>query len=783
MTGALTYADYSPFYRSIIVLALMLALAGCGSRGDGGSGDNVGNNSGSGSAAGILSSAPVLSIEGSYDTSGQARDVLKDGDVIYVADGLSGLIVLKESAGYSLSKIGSFKMIDNGRAYSLAKNGDYLYMAAREEGIYVFDVSVPSSPSQVYTVPMPDKASFLLIHQGVLYVSAGNYFVILDISDPANPQITGQVQGTSPNQNLIIDNNLAYIAAYNKGLRIIDISNPSSPVIKNETYTAYSIRGIFKLGDYIYTGGGASGLLVYDVSNPEQPTWVAKISLPDEDGESLYSMVYRENFLFIADGESGVQIVDITTPSIPVLADSTDTPGSSLNLLVDDLTVIVADYDKGVQLLSIFETSDTDGDGVIDGADVFPDDPSEWSDTDEDGTGDNADMDDDNDGFPDINDAFPLDSSEWSDDDGDGVGNNSDVFPTDNSEWADSDVDGIGDNADLYNFPELTSVSSFDSVGQARVTLKDGDIIYVANGTSGLQVLKIAADGSISEIATYHLNNGGSVRSLVKVSNYLFMACRSEGLLVLDVSDPVNPNFVYTYPTPDMATFLTLDGNTLYLSDRNSLQIFDVSTPAESPVWLAELAAPSEFEHVVVSEGIAYIAGYYNGLFMVDVSDPNNPTIMDNTGGTGYGLWAIEKLNNYIFIGGEGSGLHVYDVRDPYNPSLVASLDLPSSADTPTTLDQPPFHMKIKGSYLFVADGDHGIQVVDISDPSSPFIATEYSTPGYTWDFSIDGYTMIRSEEHTSELQSHSFISYAVFCLKKKNKEQRRFFILLITLY
>src|ERR1051326_9241479 len=29
---------------------------------------------------------------------------------------------------------------------------------------------------------------------------------------------------------------------------------------------------------------------------------------------------------------------------------------------------------------------------------------------------------------------------------------------------------------------------------------------------------------------------------------------------------------------------------------------------------------------------------------------------------------------------------------------------------------------------------------------------------------------LIRSEEHTSELQSHSFISYAVFCLKKKNK-------------
>src|SRR3546814_9764445 len=32
----------------------------------------------------------------------------------------------------------------------------------------------------------------------------------------------------------------------------------------------------------------------------------------------------------------------------------------------------------------------------------------------------------------------------------------------------------------------------------------------------------------------------------------------------------------------------------------------------------------------------------------------------------------------------------------------------------------------------------------------------------------------IRSEEHTSELQSLMRISYAVFCLKKKNKKQHK---------
>ena len=33
---------------------------------------------------------------------------------------------------------------------------------------------------------------------------------------------------------------------------------------------------------------------------------------------------------------------------------------------------------------------------------------------------------------------------------------------------------------------------------------------------------------------------------------------------------------------------------------------------------------------------------------------------------------------------------------------------------------------------------------------------------------------MVRSEEHTSELQSHSFISYAVFCLKKKKNKKEK---------
>ena len=78
-----------------------------------------------------------------------------------------------------------------------------------------------------------------------------------------------------------------------------------------------------------------------------------------------------------------------------------------------ELTIIVTE--EGIETEDGEELpADSDGDGVLDEEDEFPDDPDEVADT-----------------------------------DGDGVGDNEDVFPLDANESADSDGDGIGDNAEL----------------------------------------------------------------------------------------------------------------------------------------------------------------------------------------------------------------------------------------------------------------------------------------------------------------------------------------------
>ena len=116
----------------------------------------------------------------------------------------------------------------------------------------------------------------------------------------------------------------------------------------------------------------------------------------------------------------------------------------TLEILAGLALIIMLSGPTSIYALGYF---DSDGDGVIDNKDAFPNDPLKSKDS-------------DGDGVEDIADAFPYDSNEQYDSDGDGLGDNKDDFPYDPIESKDSDGDGAGDNTDAFPHDPAASKDS-----------------------------------------------------------------------------------------------------------------------------------------------------------------------------------------------------------------------------------------------------------------------------------------------------------------------------------
>ena len=114
------------------------------------------------------------------------------------------------------------------------------------------------------------------------------------------------------------------------------------------------------------------------------------------------------------------------------------------------------------------------------------------------------------------------------------------------------------------------------------------------------------------------------MQDLALAENLIYCANGSDGLAIVDVSDPGSPVLVGSVDTPGTAVSVSVSGNIACVADwTGGLQIIDVSNPA-FPSIIGNAAIPNA-AGVAVDGDIAYAGAAYGGDYSLKVLNIANP--------------------------------------------------------------------------------------------------------------------------------------------------------------
>ena len=217
----------------------------------------------------------------------------------------------------------------------------------------------------------------------------------------------------------------------------------------------------------------------------------------------------------------------------------------------------------------------------------------------------------------------------------------------------------------------------------------------------------------------------------VEVSGTLCLVAASQGGFVLvDVSDPANPEHLSTGATPHPATgcaYVASDSLAFVAVGTPGVSVYDVSDLL-NPVWqsngqgaftrdvVTREVTPGDYHEVLTADayGIRTQECYYHEVHETWYF---RQAVAEGAAGVARGICAH---GNLALLAIEELGLSIYDVADVSNVLYLGGVDTPGEARAVAAF----------GDYAYVADWRKGLQVVDISDPSSPEIVASADTEG-----------------------------------------------------
>ncbi len=258
---------------------------------------------------------------------------------------------------------------------------------------------------------------------------------------------------------------------------------------------------------------------------------------------------------------------------------------------------------------------------------------------------------------------------------------------TDNQNWGiiggtSADVTEYQDNPLQPNTLYYYRVFAYNGVGNSIIsnvafarTRYAGIVAFVADGDAGLQVVDVTIPQSPQIIGA--INTNGVAQGVDISGDYAYIADGYGGVQVVDITRPDDPRIIRTIDMPDEAVDITISGELAFVADKDAgVRILNLADP-ENPVEIGFYDTPGWAWDVAVQDNYAYVADRHSGFRIIDVSNPRSSfeTGVIDTVGIAYG---IAVSGDYAFISAgvvyEGNpigGLRIINISDPNNPFIV----------------------------------------------------------------------------------------------------------------
>lgn len=264
-----------------------------------------------------------------------------------------------------------------------------------------------------------------------------------------------------------------------------------------------------------------------------------------------------------------------------------------------------------------------------------------------------------------------------------------------------------------------------------------GTYAYLAGGPNtwgylpGLYILDITTGSSLPVIGQYRDASLDPVDVAVS-GDLAFLACRTSGLLIFDISTPASPQLVGTFDSGSCADKVVVSGDYCYLScaDEGVTYIVDVSDPA-APAEVGGITPFGRCTDLAVNGSQLYMLIEDGGVDVIAIESPGglDPISIEDTPGTAEDIVFSSTRANLLYVADGEAGVRVINVDDPLDPVFVGAVDTPGYA----------MDLALAGDHAFVADAASGLQVVDVSIPASPAIVADIDTLGMAVDLEIAG--------------------------------------------